>query len=170
MNVLDAMQARRSVRRYLSKPVEEEKLQKVLEAVRLTPSRHNEQNIRVIVVQDPQRKHDLRTQANTQEMVEQAGAVLVLCATDQTDFVMPCGQYGYVVDLSLATGFVLLEAAEQGLDTCIVCAFEESAVKKVLEIPDHVRVVSMVVLGYGDDPSPRKEKKPLKSLVCRERF
>ena len=103
MNVLDAMQARRSVRRYLPKPVEEEKLEKVLEAVRLTPSRHNEQNIRVIVVQDAQRKHALRIQANTQEMVEQAGAVLVLCATDQTDFVMPCGQYGYVVDMSLAT-------------------------------------------------------------------
>lgn len=170
MNVLDAMQARRSVRKYLPKPVEEEKLAKVLEAVRLTPSRHNEQNIRVIVVRDAERKHAIRTLGNTQEMVEQADVVLVLCATDKTDFVMPCGQYGYVVDMSLATGFVLLEAAEQGLDTCIVCAFEESAVKKVLEIPDHVRVVSMVVMGYGDDPSPRKEKKSLESLISQERF
>ena len=50
-------------------------------------------------------------------MVEEADVLLVFCATDRTDFVMPCGQYGYVVDMSLATGFALLEAAEQGLDT-----------------------------------------------------
>lgn len=52
MNVMEAMQARRSVRKYLTRKVEAEKLQAVLESVRLTPSRHNDQNIRVIAVQD----------------------------------------------------------------------------------------------------------------------
>ena len=170
MNVIEAMQARRSVRKYQSRSVEPEKLTAVLEAVRLTPSRHNDQNIRVIAVQDPALKKQLREQGETQSMVEEAGAVLVFCATGCLDFVMPCGQYGYVVDMSLATGFALLEAAEQGLDTCIVCAFQEDAVKKVLGIPDELRVVSMVVLGYGDDDSPRRQKKTLEELVSYDRF
>lgn len=170
MDVLEAMKARRSVRQYLPRKVEEEKLGHILEAVRLTPSRHNDQNIRVIVVRDPEKKKQIRELAETQEMVEQADVLLVFCATDKTDFVMPCGQYGYVVDMSLATGFVLLEAAEQGLDTCIVCAFQEEAVKKVLEIPDSARVVSMVVLGYGADDSPHREKKTLEQIAGYEHF
>ena len=129
MNVMEAMQARRSVRKYLPRKVEAEKLQAVLESVRLTPHRQNEQNICVIAVQDEAVKKQLREQGQTQPMVEEAGAVLVFCATGALDFVMPCGQYGYVVDMSLATGFALLEAAEQGLDTCIVCAFEGDEVR-----------------------------------------
>ena len=96
--------------------------------------------------------------------------MLVFCATGALDFLMPCGQYGYVVDMSLATGFALLEAAEQGLDTCIVCAFQEDAVKKVLGIPDELRVVSMVAMGYGDDDSPRKQKKELEAIVSFDHF
>ena len=60
MNVMEAMQARRSVRKYLPRKVEAEKLQAVLESVRLTPSRHNDQNIRVIAVQDEAVKKQLR--------------------------------------------------------------------------------------------------------------
>ena len=170
MNVMEAMQARRSVRKYLPRKVEAEKLQAVLESVRLTPSRHNDQNIRVIAVQDEAVKKQLREQGQTQPMVEEAGAVLVFCATGALDFVMPCGQYGYVVDMSLATGFALLEAAEQGLDTCIVCAFEEDAVKRVLGIPEEMRVVSMLAMGYGDDGSSRKQKKALEEIVSYDHF
>lgn len=170
MTTMEAMVARHSVRSYTSRKVEEEKLEKVLEAVRLTPSRHNDQNIRVIVVRDGALKKKICQQAQTQPMVEQADVLLVFCATDKTDFVMPCGQYGYVVDMALATGFALLEAADQGLDTCIVCAFQEHAVKEILGIPDSARVVSMVVMGYGADDSPRREKKTLEQIVCYEHF
>ena len=99
MDVMKAMEARRSVRSYLPDKVEQKKLDAVLEAVRLTPSRHNDQNIRVIVVRDSDLKKRIRQQAETQPMVEEADVLLVFCATDRTDFVMPCGQYGYVVDM-----------------------------------------------------------------------
>ena len=170
MDVIGAMKARRSVRSYLPRKVDQEKLNAVLEAVRLTPSRHNDQNIRVIVVRDSALKQQIRQQAETQPMVEEADVLLVFCATDRTDFVMPCGQYGYVVDMSLATGFALLEAAEQGLDTCIICAFREDAVKDLLHVPASARVVSMVALGYGADNSPRKTKKNMEEIVSYDRF
>ena len=161
MDVIGAMKARRSVRSYLPRKVEQEKLNAVLEAVRLTPSRHNDQNIRVIVVRDSALKQQIRQQAETQPMVEEADVLLVFCATDRTDFVMPCGQYGYVVDMSLA---------EQGLDTCIICAFREDAVKDLLHVPASARVVSMVALGYGADNSPRKTKKNMEEIVSYDRF
>ena len=115
MNVMEAMQARRSVRKYLPRKVEAEKLQAVLESVRLTPSRHNDQNIRVIAVQDEAVKKQLREQGQTQPMVEEAGAVLVFCATGALDFVMPCGQYGYVV--GYVSGHRLCAAGSSGAGT-----------------------------------------------------
>ena len=90
MNVMEAMQARRSVRKYLPRKVEAEKLQAVLESVRLTPSRHNDQNIRVIAVQDEAVKKQLREQGQTQPMVEEAGAVLVFCATGAQTYRAAC--------------------------------------------------------------------------------
>lgn len=170
MEVMEAMRARHSVRSYLPEAVEEEKLAQVLEAVRLTPSRHNDQNIKVVAVRDPEVKKRIRQEAQTQPMVEEADVLLAFCATGATDFVMPCGQYGYVVDMSLATGFAVLAAADQGLDSCIVCAFREEAVKEILGVPEEVRIVSMVVLGYGDDQSPRKVKKPVEEITSREHF
>ncbi|MEI6101733.1 MAG: nitroreductase family protein, partial [Eubacteriales bacterium] len=58
MNVLDAIQSRRSIRLYSDRPVEEEKLRKILEAGRLAPSASNLQNCKFIVVRD----EDLREQ------------------------------------------------------------------------------------------------------------
>jgi len=103
-------------------------------------------------------------------MVEEADVLLAFCATGATDFIMPCGQYGYVVDMSLATGFAILAAADQGLDSCIVCAFQEETVKAILQVPREARIVSMVVLGYGADQSPRKVKKPVEEITSWERF
>ena len=90
MQTLEAMRARRSVRSYLPKKVEEEKLNAILETVKLVPSRHNDQNIRCIVVRDPEIKRQIRQQAECQSMVEEADVLLVFTATDMLDFVMPC--------------------------------------------------------------------------------
>lgn len=118
MDVIGAMKARRSVRSYLPRKVEQEKLNAVLEAVRLTPSRHNDQNIRVIVVRDSALKQQIRQQAETQPMVEEADVLLVFCATDRTDFVMPCGQY-----------VLLCKQAAKNFHT--ICK-KETALKRVL--------------------------------------
>lgn len=56
------------------------------------------------------------------------------------------------------------------LDTCIICAFREDAVKDLLHVPASARVVSMVALGYGADNSPRKTKKNMEEIVSYDRF
>ena len=92
MEVMEALLQRQSVKSYLPTPVEPEKLEQVLEAGRLAPSAFNHQYRRFIVVDDPAVKHLLREKAGAQPMIEEAPVVLVLCATEETDFIMPCGE------------------------------------------------------------------------------
>jgi nitroreductase len=147
MDVFTAVSNRRSIRAYSDRPVEEEKLRRVLEAGRLAPSAKNRQEWKFIVVRDPETRRKLAHAAKGQRFVEQAPVVLVGCGTEPT-YVMPCGQPAYSVDLSIAFSFIILEATELGLGTCWLGAFHEEEVKKVLDIPPHVRVVAMMLLGY----------------------
>lgn len=169
MDVLSAIKGRRSIRKYKDIPVEEEKLHKVLEAARLSPSAKNLQNWKFIVVRNEETKKQLVDEAIKQPFVGQAPVILVCCGTE-TESVMKCGQHRYTVDLSIATAYMILEAHEQGLGTCWLGRFDEEKVKEILGIPEDVRVVSITPLGYPDEtPSPRP-RKPLEEIVCYDKY
>ncbi|NSW92943.1 MAG: nitroreductase family protein [Firmicutes bacterium] len=169
MDVLSAIQGRRSVRNYSSKEVEKEKLNKVLEAARLSPSASNNQGWKFIVVRNEETRKKLTEAAGGQKFVGQAPVVIVACGTDP-ERVMKCGQHRYTVDLSIAVAYMILEAYEQGLGTCWIGHFDEGAVKKILDIPDTVRVVAMTPLGYpAESPAPRP-RKPLSEIICYEKY
>ncbi len=147
MDVFEAINMRRSVRAYADKDVEEEKLLKVLEAGRLAPSAKNRQEWRFIVVKDPETRRKLAKAAYGQRFVEQAPVTIVGCAM-YADYIMPCGQYAYTVDVSIALSFMMLEATELGLGTCWLGAFHEDEVKEILNVPEAMRVVAVMPLGY----------------------
>lgn len=167
MEVMEALKGRQSIKSYLPTPIEEEKLQKVLEAGRLAPSAFNSQCRKFIVLTDSSVKKTLREQAGAQPMVEQAPVVIVLCATPDTEHEerMPCGENKYPIDTALCGAYMMLEAYEQGLGTCWLGAFHAEAVKKVLGIPEDVKVVTMIPLGYHDGSQPRRKRKPLEETV-----
>lgn len=169
MSVLPAIQARRSIRKYTDKPVEEEKLEKVLEAARLAPSAKNMQEWKFVVVKDPEIRKRLTEEAIGQAFVGEAPIILVCCGT-APDSVMRCGQERYTVDLSIATSYMILEAHEQGLGTCWLGSFDEKKTKEILEIPKDVRVVSITPLGYpAESPSPRPRKE-LEEIISYDRY
>jgi nitroreductase len=169
MDVLDAIKGRRSIRRYSLRMVEDEKLEKVLEAARLSPSARNYQAWKFVVVKDRETKKKLVDAAGGQAFIGQAPVVIAACGTDP-DGVMMCGQYRCSVDLSIATAYMTLEAHELGLGTCWIGHFDEKKVKDILGIPANVRVVAVMPLGYPDEaPSPRPRKK-LGEIVCYERY
>jgi nitroreductase len=147
MDVFTAIGQRRSIRAYQERDVEEEKLKQVLEAGRLAPSAKNRQEWHFIVVRDRETRHKLVSAAMGQRFIEQAPVTLIGCAAG-TDYYMPCGQLAYTVDVSIAFAFMMLEAAELGLGTCWLGAFHEDAVKDILNIPDAMRVVVVMPLGY----------------------
>lgn len=158
MDVFEAISKRRSIRRYKDTPVEEDKLGKILEAARIAPSAANRQEWKFLVVQDKETREKLIDAANGQKFVGEAPVTIVAISTE-SERIMPCGQPAYTVDLSIAVSFMILEATELGLGTCWLGAYKEDEVKKILDIPEEVRVPTMFTLGYADEnPGPRPRK------------
>jgi nitroreductase len=83
---------------------------------------------------------------------------------------MMCGQPRYTVDVSIAMSFIILQARELGLGTCWIGAFDESSVKKILGIPDDVRVVAMTPLGYPIQDPVAKPRKKMEQIVCFDKY
>lgn len=168
MDVLSAIGGRRSIRKYSSKPVEEEKLLKVLEAARLSPSAKNRQEWRFIVVRELKTRMEL-TEAIGQPFVGEAPIILVCCGTE-VESIMRGGQPRYIVDLSIATAYMILEAYEQGLGTCWLGSYDENKVKEVLGIPEGVRIVAITPLGYpNESPAPRPRKQ-LNEIISYDKY
>ena len=76
----------------------------------------------------------------------------------------------YAVDLSIALTHITLAAADEGLGTCWIGAFWQEEAKKILGVPDEYKIVGLMPLGYPADSSGEKMRKPLKDIVCYERF
>jgi len=168
MELMQAIRARRSIRNYLDRPVEEEKLLAVLEAGRLAPSARNMQDWRFIVVSDPATRQRLAEAAKGQQFVAQAPLVIAACGT--SDLVMTCGQPAYAIDVAIALDHMTLAAASLGLGSCWIGAFYEDRVKQILAVPPEVRVVALLPLGYpADMPAPRP-RKSLEDIAAREHW
>lgn len=169
MDVMEAIKARRSIRSYLDKPVEEEKLKRILEAGRLAPSASNRQEWRYIVVKDKAMREKLMLAAKGQKFVLEAPVVLVACAvTDEHK--MTCGQLCYPIDTAISLDHISLKAVEEGLGTCWIGAFYEDQVKKILSIPDEVRVVELMILGYPKIFPAPTSRKNLEEIVKYEKW
>ena len=153
MDVFEAIEKRKSVRSYLNKRIENEKLLKILEAARLAPSAGNRQEWRIIVVSDQGVRRDLAERSTRHSFVGEAPIILVCCA-EGTDHVMPCGLHSYPIDVAIAIDHMTLAAVEEGLGTCWIGGFDESVVKDILGIPESIRVIELLPLGYPTDDSP----------------
>jgi nitroreductase len=170
MNVMDAIKTRKSVRAYLAKPVEDEKLNAVLEAARLAPSASNRQEWRFVIVRERETRKNLADVAGGQAFVNEAPVVIVACA--ETDgHVMRCGQLCYPIDVAIALDHMSLAAVDLGLGSCWIGLFDENKVKEILHMPDEIRVVVLMTLGYPSDPSAiAKKRLPLNRIVKYEHW
>lgn len=168
MELMEAIRGRRSTRSFLDRPVEEEKLEKILEAGRLAPSARNMQDWRFIVVRDEATRQRLAEAARNQEFVGQAPVIIAACGT--SDLVMTCGQPAYAVDVAIAVDHMTLAAFSLGLGSCWIGAFYEDQVKKILGVPNEVRVVALLPLGYPEGPTPATPRKSLEDVVAYERW
>lgn len=170
MNVMEAIKRRYSVRNYQDRAVETEKLESILEAARLAPSASNRQEWRFIVVRDKDIRQRLMQAAKNQPFVGEAPVVIACCA--KTDnHIMTCSQMCYPINMAIAIEHMVLEATEEGLGTCWIGAFYEDKVKEILGIPQDIRVVELLALGYPVKlrPSP-KDRLRLKEIVMYERW
>ncbi len=170
MSVMEAIRTRKSVRSYIDKPVEDEKLKLILEAARLAPSAVNLQEWRFVVVREPETRKNLAEIASNQAFIGEAGVVIAACA-DTNERVMKCGQLCYPIDVAIALDHITLAAVELGLGTCWIGSFDEPKVKQLLGIPEKIRVVELMCLGYPADPSATEKKRlPFDKIVKYEHW
>ncbi len=166
MDVYECIKRRRSVRSYLDREVEEEKLQQVLDAARLAPSANNRQNWKFVVVKDTGLRARLAEAANGQGFVAEAPVVIAACAT-ATDHIMSCGHPSHLVDLAIAIDHMTLAARDLELGSCWIGAFDQESVKDILVIPESAEVIELLPLGYPKtwpSPTPRKQRDAIVSV------
>ena len=166
MDVRDAILERRSVRSYADKPLSRGTIETVLDSVRMAPSASNRQDWRFLVADDEGTIEALYEAAERQEFVLEAGAVIAGVATDpETE--MQCGIRAGVVDVSIALDHLMLRAAEEGLGTCWLGAFDQDESREILGVPEDEEIVALMTLGYpqADLRTVDKDRKPLAEVV-----
>jgi nitroreductase len=164
---LSLVNKRQSVREYTDKPVEKEKLERCLEAARLAPSASNGQPWKFIVVDEPGLRHQVARNtygpfATFNTFVPKA-PVIVAIVIEKMKLITQIGAYlkdreFSLMDIGIAAEHFCLQAAEEGLGTCMLGWFDEKPIKKLLNIPGKKRIALLITLGYCPDDYPMRRK------------
>lgn len=167
MDIFQVFRDRRSIRRYKDIPVEAGTIDQVLDAARLAPSWKNQQCWRFLVVDEAQRKNALFAAFPPDNpgsrAIATAPVVIVVCADPAESGRGNDIEY-YIADTAIAFEHLCLAAHALGLGTCWMGWFDETAIKKALDIPATIRVVGITPLGYPDQEPKARPRKMLNEI------
>jgi nitroreductase len=174
MKFMDLVSKRQSVRSYLPEPVEREKIERCLEASRLAPSACNSQPWQFIVVDDPSLK-DAVAKATFGKIISfnhfsLSAPVIVLIAAEKAKVFSRLGSIiknksFTLIDIGIAAEHFCLQAAEEGLGTCMLGWFAEKSIRKILSLPKSLRTVLAITVGYPADEQVRvKQRRTLEEV------
>lgn len=166
MEIIEEIARRRSVREYAGRPVEEDKLARVLEAGRLAPTARNQQDWRILVTEGTLKEKLAEAASPHQPFLRQAPVLLAACALNPS-YVMRCGQPAYPIDLAIVLDHMSLQAEREGLGTCWIGSFAEDQAKLVLGVPEAVRIPALMSLGYAERLPAARSRKPGEALFRR---
>jgi nitroreductase len=164
MEFSELIRTRYSVRAYRPDPVEDDKLEQILEAARLAPTASNRQPFRILVIHTEGRQEELRRIYRRGWFVD-APIILCACGVPAENWVRMDGKNYNDVDVTIAMDHLILAAADLGLGTCWVAAFDPDAAREVLNLPAGVEPVAFTPLGYPADTPSQKKRKSLDELV-----
>jgi nitroreductase len=162
---------RESTRRYSPRPVEQEKLDLIMEACRMAPSACNSQPWKFVVATDPEIKEALAHATygplmSFNKFVPQAPVIAAIVAENPGWLAGIGGKVQdkpyYMMDIGIVASHFCLQAAELGLGTCMLGWFQEKEVHRILKIPSGKRILLLITLGYPENEKTRKKirKKP----------
>jgi nitroreductase len=149
MTVIDSIRKRYSVRSYLDKEVEKDKLLHILESGRIAPSAVNFQPIHFMVITDINEKQKI-AEAYPRSWFKDAPVIIIALGDHSKSWKRNDGKDHCDIDVAIAIDHMTLVATELGLGTCWVCAFDAKRCHEILELPDHLEVVALLPLGYPD--------------------
>lgn len=173
-SVLDAMRNRRSVARFDNTPIEEDKLQAILEAGRWAPSWLNKQPWSFVVVADQKTKQLLSEVIPTAfvQGLREAPVCIVIIADPEQD------PYHYVEDGAAAAQNMALAAYSLGLGSSWIGVYDaknqkgsaDAKVKDILNIPKNHHVIAVLPIGKAKFDAAKKERKELRQIIFHEKF
>ena len=169
------VKSRRSVRRYLDKPVEKEKILRCIEAARLAPSADNVQPWRFLIIDDPELKAQFSREVFSGiyfiSKFAAKAPVLILILARLDIIANRIGKqiqniHFYLIDIGIAGEHIVLQAEELGLGTCWIGWFSPRKARKFFNIPRKYKIVSLMAMGYYEKkPSKEKKRKKLEEIA-----
>jgi len=164
MEVFEAIEKRRSIRKYKPSSIPDKHLKKILEAARLAPSAGNRQPWRFIVVRSSERKKILAEAARNQMFLADAGAIIVALADPEAS------PKWFKQDVMIAMEHIVLASTGLGYGTCWIGAFEEGQVKRLLGVPERIAVVALLPVGVPDEKPQPKPRKDFSEIFFKEEY
>ena len=164
MDFYEVIKKRRSIREYQDKSIEEEKLLRVLEAVRLAPSAANCQPWQFVVVKKEEIKKKFH-KVYSRSWFWQAPLIICACGVKKEAWRRTDGKSYLDVDIAIAMDHLILAATAEGLGTCWIGAFNPSEVKKILGLSDDLEPIVLTPLGYPVSSPQPTHRKPLEEIV-----
>ncbi len=147
---LELMEERYSVRSYSDRPVEDEKLQRILRAGQVAPTGCNRRPQRFYVLRS---EEGLKKAANVTRYTFHAPLMILICSDTDRAATMPDGQNLGTVDATIAITHMMLEAWEMGVGSCWVRGFDRNDVYKEFDLPKHIQPEGFLTLGYPSERS-----------------
>ncbi|MHA1754983.1 MAG: nitroreductase family protein [Candidatus Odinarchaeia archaeon] len=173
MELLELLSKRRSIRNFKSENIPEKIELEIIQAAISAPSAGNIQPWEFILIKDEIIKRKIAKAAFHQNFISQAPLVIVVCA----DTLKASGGYGLrginlycIQDTAAAIENMLIYITYKGLGACWVGAFNEESVKEILHIPDHLRPVALIPVGYPDEKPGKPPKRNISSVIHYETF
>lgn len=176
---LELVQSRQSDRAFLDKPVEKEKIERILETVRLAPSACNAQPWKFVVVTEPEKRLQV-ADATANKLLAmnhftKQAPVQIVVLEESANFTSTVGGWAtnkhyQHIDLGIAAAYITLAAADEGLGSCIIGWCDEKKVQKALDIPKNKRVILVILLGYSVQPLRDKKRKTKDEIVSYEKY
>lgn len=166
MDFLKLAEKRYSVRKFSDKPIEQEKLELILNAGRVAPTAKNNQPQQIYILQSAEALEKL---GRCSPCLYGAPAAILICYDKDVSWKRNDGKEHGDIDASIVLTHMMLQAEELGLGTCWVCVFDPVAVAAEFGLPGNLVPSSLMPIGYaaGDaEPAPRHfERKPLADTV-----
>lgn len=168
MDLIDGLRSRRSIRRFKPELIPDDIILNILDLANAAPSAGNLQAREFIVIRDVDVKEKLAVAAFNQKFVLQAPVVIVVCGNPERSS-MGYGKRGKklysIQDADAAVMHILLAAHALGMGTCWVGAFDEREVKTVLNIPEYIKPIALIPLGYPEKIPEETRREKIEKLV-----
>lgn len=169
MEFTELIYKRYSVRAYKTDPVEDDKLNHVLEAARIAPTAANRQPFRIVVARTEGRKSEFQ-QVYDREWFLGAPVVICVCGVPKEAWVRSDGKSYLDVDVAIVMDHLVLAATSLGLGTCWIASFDVEAAREVFGLLDDFEPIVVTPLGYAADHPSVKERKAFSELIHYERW